>query len=226
MQPMLANLISNVSTDSDSLQPCGTFQLRDKQVSMSHQISCNICTLDNFNPLNSRGIIVVHQIKHSWYTGRWWVSCYIWYSEEKPGRAVATPSPLLAVPNVTAHPSTTSVPITVLPYDGPLLCSFNVAIKRLNYQSQLMQLNSSLIKSSSDTCRVASLATQHTTSAKLNDNSISLTLLASENAFNLHYTVQVCKVMSNTVSIPFHSVKYPIKLRNGSLHVLFRFWPE
>jgi len=30
--------------------------------------------------------------------------CYIWYSEEGPGRAVVPPSPLLTVPNVTAHP--------------------------------------------------------------------------------------------------------------------------
>jgi len=37
-----------------------------------------------------------------------------WYSEEGPGLAGAPPSPLLAVPNVTAHPSTASVPITVL----------------------------------------------------------------------------------------------------------------
>jgi len=44
-------------------------------------------------------------------------------------RAVASPIPLLAVPNVTAHPSTTSVPITVLVYDGLLLCGFNVVIK-------------------------------------------------------------------------------------------------
>jgi len=44
------------------------------------------------------------------YTGRWWVGCYIWYSEEGPGRAAAPPSPLLGVPNVTAHPSTASVP--------------------------------------------------------------------------------------------------------------------
>ena len=46
----------------------------------------------------------------------------------------APTSPLLAVPNVTAHPSTAtaSVPITVLLYDGPLLCSFNVAIKGLS----------------------------------------------------------------------------------------------
>jgi len=45
-----------------------------------------------------------------WYTGRWWVGCYIWYSEEGPVRAVAPLSPLLAVANVTAHPSTASVP--------------------------------------------------------------------------------------------------------------------
>jgi len=56
---------------------------------------------------------------------------YIWHSEEGTGRAAAPPSSLLAVPNVTVHPSTASVPITVLPYDGPLLCGFNVAIKGL-----------------------------------------------------------------------------------------------
>ena len=56
------------------------------------------------------------------------MGCYIWYSEEGPGRAAAPPSPLLAVPNVTAHPSTAGVPITVLLYDGRLLCGFNVAI--------------------------------------------------------------------------------------------------
>jgi len=44
-----------------------------------------------------------------WYTGRWWVGCYIWYSEEGPRRAAAPPSPLLAVP-ITAHPSTASLP--------------------------------------------------------------------------------------------------------------------
>ena len=52
---------------------------------------------------------------------------------------VAPPSPLLALPNVTAHPSTASVPITVLLYDSPLLCGFNVAIKGLiNYVSVVM----------------------------------------------------------------------------------------
>jgi len=56
---------------------------------------------------------------------------YISYSEEGTGRTAALRSPLLAVPNVTANPSTASVPITALLYDGPLLCIFNVAIKGL-----------------------------------------------------------------------------------------------
>ena len=50
-------------------------------------------------------------------------------------RAAAPPSPLLAVSNVTAHPSAASVPITVLLYDGPLLFGFNVAIKGLKRQT-------------------------------------------------------------------------------------------
>jgi len=41
-----------------------------------------------------------------WYTGRgWMMGCYIWYSEEGPERAAASPSPLLAVRNVTTHAS-------------------------------------------------------------------------------------------------------------------------
>ena len=55
-------------------------------------------------------------IRHQY--GDWYVinmvSCYIccmiWYSEERPRWAVALPSPLVAVLNVTAHPSTASVP--------------------------------------------------------------------------------------------------------------------
>jgi len=40
------------------------------------------------------------------------MGCYIWYSEEGTGWGRAAPL-LLAVPNVTAHASTASVPITV-----------------------------------------------------------------------------------------------------------------
>ena len=72
-----------------------------------------------------------HRIIWSWYTGRWSVSCYISYSQEGTGRGCSPPRPLLAVPNVTAHPSTASVPITVLLSNGPLLCGFNVPIKGL-----------------------------------------------------------------------------------------------
>ena len=74
-----------------------------------------------FNPLDSKGnySATSHNTIKSWYTGCWWVGCYIWYSEERPEWAAAPPSPLLAVPNVTALLSTASVPITVLLYDGP-----------------------------------------------------------------------------------------------------------
>ena len=57
-------------------------------------------------------------------------------SVEETGRGRSPPRPLLAVPNVTAHSSTASVPITVLLYYGPLLCGFNVAIKGLNVQNR------------------------------------------------------------------------------------------
>jgi len=53
--------------------------------------------------------IIIQQYS-DWYTGRRCVGCYIWYSEEGLRRAVAPPNPLLAVPNVTAHPSTACVP--------------------------------------------------------------------------------------------------------------------
>ena len=46
----------------------------------------------------------------------------------------APPSPLLVVPNVIAHPLTASVPITVLLYNGPLHCGFNVPVKGLRKQ--------------------------------------------------------------------------------------------
>jgi len=38
------------------------------------------------------------------------VDCYIWYSEDGPGRAAAPPSHLIAVSNVTAHPSAANEP--------------------------------------------------------------------------------------------------------------------
>jgi len=66
--------------------------------------------------VNKDEYIVPHQTIWSWYTGRWCVGCYIWYSEKGTGRGRSPTRPLLAAPNVTAHPSTASVPITVLLY--------------------------------------------------------------------------------------------------------------
>jgi len=84
--------------------------------------------------LYSAKVIVPHRILLSWYNGHWWVGCYIWYNEEGTRRGYSPPSPLLAVPNVTvtALPSTASVQITVLLYNDPLLCGFNVHTKGLN----------------------------------------------------------------------------------------------
>ena len=76
------------------------------------------------NPLDSGGnySATSNNTKLVHYTGR----C-------GPGRAAGR----LAVPNVTAHPSTASVPITVLLYDGSLLCRFDVAIKRLKHTDSI-----------------------------------------------------------------------------------------
>jgi len=45
---------------------------------------------------------------------------------------------VFTVPNVTAHPSTASVSITVLLYNCPLLCDFNVPIKGLNTRHRIV----------------------------------------------------------------------------------------
>jgi len=45
------------------------------------------------------------------------------------GRGHSPPRPLLAVPNVTVHPSTASVLITVLLYNGPLFCDLMCPLK-------------------------------------------------------------------------------------------------
>ena len=80
------------------------------------------------------------------------------HSEEETRRAAAPPSPLLAVPNVTAHQPTTSVPIIVLLYDDPLLCGFIMAIKGLTLHS-------------SNARRTKVIHKQHTTLTKIPSHS-------------------------------------------------------
>ena len=45
------------------------------------------------------------------------------------GGSAVHQGPFLLYQNVTAHPSTASVPITVLLYNGSLLCGFDVSVK-------------------------------------------------------------------------------------------------
>jgi len=55
-----------------------------------------------------------------------WAVTFGMYSKEGTGQG----RPLLAVPNVTAHPSTARVPpLTILLYNGLLVCDFNVSVK-------------------------------------------------------------------------------------------------
>jgi len=58
--------------------------------------------------------------------------------------------PLVTAPNVTTHPSTASVPITVLLYNGLLLCCFNVSIKGLNMLSSATQWGAHNVTSSTN----------------------------------------------------------------------------
>ena len=65
---------------------------------------------------------------------RWLVHCYIWDSEQGPGRAAAPPSPVLAVPNETIHPSMTSVPTSYYStWHYNWQCSLLVPIKGLSW---------------------------------------------------------------------------------------------
>jgi len=104
----------------------------------SHRLHCCQCSVVNWRrtcfdshtqTLLLRRTSSNIKFNWSWYTGRWWVGCYIWYSEEGSVRSRSPPRPLLVVPNVTAHPLTASVSITVLLCNGSLLCGFNVPIK-------------------------------------------------------------------------------------------------
>ena len=57
------------------------------------------------------------------------------------GPQPAQAPPRCTKPNVTAHPSTASVPITVLLCNGPLLCGFNVGIKGLTQAEDSLDIS-------------------------------------------------------------------------------------
>jgi len=77
-----------------------------------------LCLTDhNFNPYGTLAV-------------DWW-AVTLGTARRGLGGAAQPAQALLAVPNVTAHPSTARAPITVLMYNGRLLCGFNVPIKGL-----------------------------------------------------------------------------------------------
>ena len=84
--------------------------------------------LADINPLG-KVTTVPHRIIRSWYTGSW--RRVVQRGRYLAGPQLAPCRLFLAVPSVTVHPSSASVPITVLLYNGPLLCDYNVPIKGL-----------------------------------------------------------------------------------------------
>ena len=84
--------------------------------------------VDSLTLYRADAIIVPHRIIWigTFAVDRWAVTL-ISYSEKGTERGSSPPRSLLGVPNVTANQSTASV----LLYNGPLLCGFNVLIKGL-----------------------------------------------------------------------------------------------
>jgi len=104
-----------------------TFQVTDGRTEgLRHRVKSPLLRR-GLNPLKSRGSYSAtsNNMKLVHWPLQWLV---FWYSEEGTGRGCSSPRPLLAVPNVTAHPSTASVPNTVLLYNGQLLYGFIVSI--------------------------------------------------------------------------------------------------
>ena len=93
--------------------------------------------------LLSSSIMSEATFRHRWYLGIHEIVLYLpSYTFERPHNtsvarpslACSPPSPLLAVQNVTAHPSRASVPTIVLLYNDPLFSDFNVRVKGLMWR--------------------------------------------------------------------------------------------
>jgi len=88
--------------------------------------------MKSFNPVECKGNYSATLNDMKLVQRRWWVGCYIWYSQEETGRGRSPPRPILAVPGVSNSPRVNAhVPIISLLYNGPLLCGLNVGIKQL-----------------------------------------------------------------------------------------------
>ena len=119
------NYFNTVAVFWDTTQRCSTtgwVQASSKQEHSTSTVwdgnwrqSATYGLAHNFNPLTSTSKLHINGLLHSntaigTLAVDGWAGTASRYSEEGPGRAGAPPSPLFAVPNVTAHPSTASVP--------------------------------------------------------------------------------------------------------------------
>ena len=96
------------------------------------QVNVVYTSLKNVNPINSKGNYSA--TSNNTKLVHWPLMGGLLHLVQRGGASAGcgpAQSPPLAVPNVTAHSPTANVPITVLLYDGLLLCGFNVALKGL-----------------------------------------------------------------------------------------------
>ena len=125
-QPLhgIATLWYFLTTDVSIYMPISRLSFVETSI---NQDNITLNTWLSFNPLETRGNYSTTSDNMK-FVHWWWVGCCI----VQQGGDLAGPSPLrpfLTVPNVTARPSTASVPNTILLYSGPLLCGSNVPIK-------------------------------------------------------------------------------------------------
>jgi len=96
-------------------------------------IACNECVNGplTLNPLEFRGSYSATSNNMKLVGLQWPLMGGLLHLVQRGGDSsgCSPPMPLLAVPNVPAHPSTASVLITILVYNGPLLYDFNVPIQ-------------------------------------------------------------------------------------------------
>ena len=86
--------IIKLSNSLCKLSPNGRLNLTNWSRNCSDANLILVWLLTSLSLESAEEMIVLHRMIWSWYTGRWWVGCYIWYSEEGTG---AGPQPIKPV---------------------------------------------------------------------------------------------------------------------------------
>jgi len=80
-------VISAISRSTPSkIQTYTSVARRHRLPEVGEDVHFRVGPITSSTLYSAKAIIAPHRIMWSWYTGRWWVSCYIWYSEEGTGR--------------------------------------------------------------------------------------------------------------------------------------------